>query len=114
MAIVFAILKWKHYLLGRRFRVKTDQQSLKYLLEQREVHGYYQKWFMKLMGFDFAIKYNPGKNNLVADALSRVTQNGIELGALLSSQRIDWHMLQKEVNKDVTLVRSREAIEKGE
>ena len=78
------------------------------------MHGDYQKWLMKLMGFDFMIEYNLGKNNLVADALSRVTHNGIELGALLSSQGIDWHMLQEEVNKDVTLVRIREAVEKGE
>ena len=91
MAIVFAILKWKHYLLGRRFKVKTDQQNLTHLLEQREVHGDYQKRLMKLMGFDFAIEYNSGKNNLVVDALARVTHNGIELGALLSSQGIHWH-----------------------
>ena len=93
--------------------MKTDQRSLKHLLEQREIHGDYQKWLMKLMGFDFSIEYNPSKNNLVADALSRVTHNGIELGALLSSQEIDWYMLQEEVNKDVTLVRIREVVEKG-
>lgn len=70
--------------------MKADERSLKHFLEQREVNGDYPNWMMKLMGFDFAIEYNPGRSNLVADALSRVPQGVMELGALLSSNGIDW------------------------
>ena len=82
MAIVFAILKWKYYLLGRRFTVCTDQKSLKHLFEHREIDGDYQKWVIKLMGFDFVIEYNPRKCNLVSDALFRLPKATTECGSL--------------------------------
>lgn len=57
MAIVYSIQRWRPYLLGQRFTVRTDQQALKHLLEQREVQPEYQKWIYKLLGYDFEIQY---------------------------------------------------------
>lgn len=58
--LVFGVRKWRHYFGGRKFMVKTDQQSLKFLMEQREVDSEYQKWVSKLLGYDLEISYMTG------------------------------------------------------
>ncbi|KAL0545229.1 hypothetical protein IC582_020379 [Cucumis melo] len=60
MAVVLAVQRWRPYLLGTRFIVKTDQKSLKFLLEQRVVQPQYQKWVAKLLGYSFEVVYKPG------------------------------------------------------
>jgi hypothetical protein len=71
LSLVTAVQKWRPYLLGQSFKVKTDQQSLKFLLEQKVGTISQQKWLSKLLGYDFVIEYKKGKENRVADALSR-------------------------------------------
>jgi hypothetical protein len=71
MAILHALKKWHPYLIGRHFKVKKDHDSLKYFLEQRLSSEEQQKWVTKILGYDFEIIYKKGKQNVVADALSR-------------------------------------------
>lgn len=52
--------------------IKTDQKSLKYLLEQRLNTPIHQPWLPKLLEFDYKIQYRQGKDNVAVDALSRV------------------------------------------
>ena len=71
-AMVLAIKKWRPYLLGQKILVRTDQKSLKYLLEQRVVEGEHHKWLLKLLSYNFDIQYKSGKDNTAVDALSRL------------------------------------------
>jgi hypothetical protein len=71
MALVLSIQHWRHYLLGKPFIVHTDHKSLKHLLQQRINSPDQQCWLAKLLGYQFEVKYKPGVDNKVADALSR-------------------------------------------
>ena len=71
LAILEAIRLWRPYLLGQKFYIQTDQRSLNFFLEQRIITPEQQKWVVKLLGYDYEIKYRPGRENAAADALSR-------------------------------------------
>ena len=70
-ALAIVVKKWRAYLLGRPFVVRTDHQSLKFLLEQRIATLTQQKWLVKLLGYAFVVEYKKGSENKVVDALSR-------------------------------------------
>jgi hypothetical protein len=71
IAIIEALKKWKHYLTEASLILSTDQQSLKYMGDQRLVLGIQHKLLIKLMGYNYKIEYKKGKENGTTDALSR-------------------------------------------
>jgi len=90
LAILHALKKWQPYLMGRHFKVKTDHDSLKYFLEQRLSSEEQQKWVTKMLGYDFEIIYKKGKQNVVADALSRKDEDVEALLCTISIIQPDW------------------------
>jgi hypothetical protein len=89
IGLVQAVRHWRPYLWGRRFVVKTDHYSLKYLLDQRLATIPQHHWVGKLLGFDFSVEYRSGATNVVADALSRRDQDDGEVMAV-SAPRFDF------------------------
>lgn len=73
MAILEAIKKSKHYFASSSVIIRTDQQSLKYIHEQRLIEGIQHKLLVKLLQFNYKVEYKKGRENKMADALSRVS-----------------------------------------
>jgi hypothetical protein len=62
LAVVMLALKlWRHYLVGRNFKLKTDHQSLKHLFTQRDLNSSQRQWSEFMSEYDFGIWYIKGK-----------------------------------------------------
>lgn len=83
LAIVWAVKHFKPYLYGRRFKLVTDHKPLIYSLTNS--NSKIIRWKLDLSEFDYEISYKPGKQNVVADALSRIRTED-EVNANTSSE----------------------------
>jgi translation initiation factor IF-1 len=69
---LFRVLKtWSHYLWPREFILRTDHESLKHFKSQDKLDRRHGRWMEFIETFPYVIQYKKGKDNVVADALSR-------------------------------------------
>ena len=75
LAVVWATKHFHAYLYGHQCKVFTDHSALKSLLNTPHPSGKLARWGLALQELDLQIEYRPGKQNAVADALSRISPN---------------------------------------
>ena len=85
-AVVFTLKNWCHYLYGEHFEMYSDHKSLKYIFD---LNMRQRGWMEFLEDYDFTLHYHPGKENVVADTLSRKSW-----GILASIASREWRMLE--------------------
>ena len=83
----------------KKIIIKTDQRSLKFLNEWRLMSEEQFKWATKLIGYDLGIQFLPGKENIVADALSRQ----FSFSAISMVQEEEWANWEEEIQVDPQL-----------
>ena len=69
-SIVFAIDKFRSYLVGAKIIVYTDHAALKYLFTKKDAKPHLIRWILLLQEFDLEIKDKKRVENTVADHLS--------------------------------------------
>ena len=72
LALVTFLNHFRFYLLGRSFLVRTDHNSLTWLMRFRNVEGQLARWIEAISQFDFKIAHRSGKKHGNADGLSRI------------------------------------------
>ena len=116
LAVIRFIRQFRPYLLGRRFTVRTDHSSLRWLAGFKEPQGQLARWLEELSQYDVEIVHRPGRHHGNADALSRrpaesdctIERNPLDslpCGGCNYCQRIQrsWKTFQDEIDDVVPL-----------
>lgn len=87
-AIHYFIKYFRPYILGNHFTVRSDHKPLTYLFALKDPSSKLTRMRLDLEEFNFTVEHIRGKDNVVADALSRVTIDDLKenLNSVLAIQ----------------------------
>ncbi|CAL2256441.1 unnamed protein product [Prunus armeniaca] len=99
LAVVFALEKFRSYLIGSKVIIFSNHAPLRHLLTKKDTKPRLLRWILLLQEFDLDIKDKKGTKNVVADHLSRLVQEGGDLpinesfpdDQLFSIEQLPWY-----------------------
>jgi hypothetical protein len=70
-ALVRTLHTWQHYLWHCKFIIHSDHKALNHIRTQTNLNRHHAKWVEFIESFPYIINHKNGKDNVIADALSR-------------------------------------------
>lgn len=75
LAVILSCRHFHHYLWGTSFEIQTDHQPLTNIFRRKTKSPRVTRWMLEMREYNFRVKYVKGKENVVADHLSRPVCN---------------------------------------
>ncbi|OMO61184.1 reverse transcriptase [Corchorus capsularis] len=79
LVVVFALEKFRPYILGSKVIIYSDHAALRYLMKKKEAKARLMRWLLLFQEFDIKIRNKKGAENVVADHLSRIESKEEEI-----------------------------------
>ena len=90
--MIYNVMKFHHYLLGRKFSFHMDHSALLYLVSKALLTGKLARWMLLLQEFEFEIYHRPGVLHAIADYLSRLESG--EVGDRVRDELLDMQLFR--------------------
>ena len=71
LAIKWALDTLKYYLIGKEFVLESDHRALQWIHKMKDTNARITRWYLSLQPYRFQVQYRPGHKNVIADFLSR-------------------------------------------
>jgi hypothetical protein len=126
LSLVYGVKKFHNYLYGHHFTLISDHKPLQHILGETNpvpqmASARLQRWALLLGAYSYTIKHRGGKENVVADALSRMPLENYpvevpmpgETILLMNTTPINVKQIAKWIDQDPILARVRQRILKG-
>jgi hypothetical protein len=97
-AVIHALKMWRHYIMGRKFLLLTDNSGVKYLFSQPELNARQDRWLAFLSEFDFEVRHIKGKENKVADAVRRRVHGLFEINISRAESDLEQRIRTTSIN----------------
>lgn len=72
LAIIWAVKILDSYLQGSRFSIRTDNETVRWILNMTEAKGKLRRWILRLASFDYDVVHRYGVKHQAADDLARL------------------------------------------
>ena len=102
LAVITFIAKFRQYLLGRKFVLRTDHNALTWLRNFKHPEGQMARWLEKLEEYTFSILHRPGRKHRNADSMSRIDDSlPINAAAVAANILGDKHIRHYQLQDDI-------------
>jgi hypothetical protein len=80
--MVYALHKFRHFLLGNKFVFYVDHMAMVYLVNKPQASGRITRWLLLFLKYEFIVVYKCGRTHVFVDVLSQLLNSLEQLGVL--------------------------------